>query len=1046
MRYAQTIAMATDLLASGRGDDVARMVEPLLDADPALAAGDGGPAPEGSALTDGAVRLQCLAACIDIVHYGRPAKALDRLSWLESADRTSLGPTARADVALWLGWSHAFQHTSADEEARALSLFDEALSIYTEHHNIRGRCWTRLGQARAYFALDEYHLMRRALDEAASLLDTFEDSLATLWLHDLRVPALRFEGRYDEAREHIDALDATGTRWDDRRILGHAAAYRAALRYDLGEDPDGIREQASCAERLLSPPSQVSQYPLLAAYHAHVGACLRTDRLDEAAAIVDNAQPSFDGYPVGEAHLKTLRARIALQRNATDERDAADEAEALLQDLFEQAHHLPHGLHRSHVALLRAELLRRRGNLEKAETWSQRALRNARETGHRGHQLRALCTRASLLVETGEVVEARHVIDAMNAYGDYDTVLPYVLLRASVEAEYARAVEDHLDARIALRVGRSAASIIRDERALARLTAQLQSLEDARPQTTDHTPGASTSNNEPTQRNVAEAPASYRETADDFDDVIGTLLAQASRSAALVAETWIQAVKAFFSGRWIGLYERRASGELRRLHASDTDPDTFADPATTSTDKEDWAIDWHPLTGTTATACFFGVERLPAERTPAERTPAEQLPPSEEISDLNTDIDRESHSRIIASGEDRAADNAGRMQDPALRRVRPWLPVVALALEHANERARSNRWNALRAGAEIPVEGFVAESAAMRGVAQQIRRIQTSHSPVLVSGERGTDLPLIAQTIHETSGRTQAPYREVPCGSMQRDPIEARLFGDARGEAFEPGAFQSADGGTLVLKDVDALPQSAQDRLIRVIEGGNVIPVGAATGVPADVRVIATTSADLREEIREGRFREDLFLHLNVIPIRVPPLRDRKEDIPLLVRHFTRILRRNGTPSVSVTHEAMEALLAYDWPGNVRQLRNEIERLLLLVHTEPAPLIEKRLLAEPIRETDLSVSDGGNRPWQRPRSTTTYADVPGTETVLQPDTSLTDVLAETESAMIRRVLAACDGQITASADVLGLTRQGLYKKMKRLNIDASNFQKQRASA
>lgn len=1044
--------MATDLLASGRGDDVARMVGPLLDADPALAAGDGGPPPEGSALTDGAVRLQCLAACIDIVHHGRPARALDRLSWLESADRTSLGPTARADVALWLGWSHAFQHTSADEEARALSLFDEALSIYTEHHNIRGRCWTRLGQARAYFALDEYHLMRRALDEAASLLDTFEDSLATLWLHDLRVPALRFEGRYDEAREHIDALDEVGAQWDDRRILGHAAAYRAALRYDLGEDPGGIREQASCAERLLSPPSQVSQYPLLAAYHAHVGACLRTDRLDEAAAIVNDARLPFDGYPVGEAHLKTLRARIALQRNAADEqnaadeRDAADEAEALLQDLFEQAHHLPHGLHRSHVALLRAELLRRSGDLEKAETWSQRALRNARETGHRGHQLRALCNRASLLVETGEITEARHVIDAMNAYGDYDTVLPYVLLRASVEAEYALAVDDHLGARIALRVGRSAASIIRDERALARLTGRLQSLEDARPRQTDHTPGASASNDEPAQRNVAEAPASYGETGEDFDDVIGTLLAHASRSAALVAETWIQAVKPFFADRWIGLYERRASGELRRLHASGTDPDTFADPATASTDKEGVAIDWHPLTGTTATASFFGVERLPAKRLPAEQLPAEQLPASEEISDRSTDINRGSPSRIIASGAGRAADRSRLTQDPALRRVRPWLPVVALALEHAYERARSTRWNALRAGAEIPVEGFVAESAAMRGVAQQIRRIQTSHSPVLVSGERGTELPLIAQTIHETSGRAQAPYREVPCGSMQRDPIEARLFGDARGEAFEPGAFQSADGGTLVLKDVDALPQSAQDRLIRAIEGGNVIPVGAATGVPADVRVIATTSADLREEIREGRFREDLFLHLNVIPIRVPPLRDRKEDIPLLVRHFTRTLRRNGTPSVSVTHEAMEALLAYDWPGNVRQLRNEIERLLLLVHTEPAPLIEKPLLAKPIRETDLSVSDGASRSWQRPRSTTTYADVPGTETVLQPDTSLTDVLAETESAMIRRVLAACDGQITASADVLGLTRQGLYKKMKRLNIDASNFQKQPASA
>jgi DNA-binding NtrC family response regulator len=282
---------------------------------------------------------------------------------------------------------------------------------------------------------------------------------------------------------------------------------------------------------------------------------------------------------------------------------------------------------------------------------------------------------------------------------------------------------------------------------------------------------------------------------------------------------------------------------------------------------------------------------------------------------------------------------------------------------------------------------------------------------------------------------------------MQRDPIEAKLFGDARNATFETGAFQSADGGTVVLENVDALPKSAQDRLLQAIESGDVLPVGATTPVPADVRVLATTSSDLQEEIREGRFREDLFLHLNVIPIRIPPLRNRREDIPLLVRHFAKTLRPAGTPPVSITHRAMEAMLAYDWPGNVRQLRNEMERLLLLVHSEPAPMIDEPLLADPIREADVgdipsraSTSGGSTQP--HPPA----PDVPGMDAVLQPDTSLTDVLAETESAVIRRVLEACDGQITASADVLGLTRQGLYKKMKRLNIDASNFQAQTASA
>lgn len=1036
MRYAQTIAMATDLLASGRADDVVRMVEPLLKEISAPSDADD----LSDHADEGAVRLQCIAASIDIIHYGRPDRALRRLAPYESVHSSSqtsdaLSPTARADTALWLGWAHAFQRNSADEEARALSLFDEALSIYADHHNIRGRCWTRLGQARAYFALDEYHLMRRALDEADSLLGTIEDELATCWLNDLRVPALRFEGRYEEARQHIDALQDIGTHWDSQRIRGHATAYRAALRYDLGEHPDEVREAASAAQTMLTPVSPVSQYPLLAAYHAHVGACLRSGCLDEATSVIDEAAEWVETYPVGAAHLQTLRARVALHR------DDADEAERLLERLFEQAHHLPHGLHRSHVALLRAELLRLRGETENADTWIQRALRNARETGHRGHQLRSLCARASLLVQLGRLSEAQQVIDATQAYSDYDTVLPYVVLQAMAEGEVAKASGQTMDARIAFSMARSAASIIQDATAQEQATDNLAALD-----TTD-TAAAENSH-------VREPASTYETNGDpDTDDadigavdgainaesvnvesVLGALLAHASRSTPLVAETWIQAVKPLFPNRWIGVYERRPSGELRRLHASGTDPETLPDPALPreSTKERSATVHWHPLTGTRTTHCFFGIESF-------ART-SSQNPPQTEDS-----VRAESPTR---THEPQATYQTNApSSDSALQRIQPWLPVVALAIERAQERARANHLNDLQASTAIPVDGFIAESAAMQGVAQQIRRIQTSHSPVLLSGERGTERSLVARAIHETSGRAQAPCVTVSCSTMQRDPIEANLFGDARNASFEPGAFQSADGGTVILEDVDALPKSAQDRLIQAIESGDVLPVGATRPVPSDVRVLATTSTDLQKEIREGRFREDLFLHLNVIPIRIPPLRNRREDIPLLVRHFAKTLRPSGTPPVSVTHRAMTAMLSYDWPGNVRQLRNEMERLILLVHTEPAPMIDEPLLAAPIREAE--VSDIPSEPSPSGGSALANAsapDVPGMDAVLQPDTSLTDVLAETESAVIRRVLEACDGQITASADVLGLTRQGLYKKMKRLNIDASNFQKQTASA
>jgi DNA-binding NtrC family response regulator len=395
-----------------------------------------------------------------------------------------------------------------------------------------------------------------------------------------------------------------------------------------------------------------------------------------------------------------------------------------------------------------------------------------------------------------------------------------------------------------------------------------------------------------------------------------------------------------------------------------------------------------------------------------------------------------------------AAEDANDARDAtvrdALRRIEPWLPVLGLAIEHAEQHRTASRLSALQDPTGIPVDGFVAESPAMQAVAQQLRRIQSSHSPVLVTGERGAGMQRVAEAVHATSERAGEPCTIVRCSSMQRDPLDAQLFGDARGDAFTPGAFQSADGGTVILQDVDALPEAVQDRLIDAIETGDVVPNGAGAPTPVDVRVVATSSANLRTAIREGRFREDLYLHLNVIPIRVPPLRDRREDIPLLVRHYVDALRPDGTPPVSVTSQALSVLLRYDWPGNVRQLRNEIERALLLVHAEPAPLIDEALLSSTLRE---AVDSDDTLP---PESTGTAASVrsggaPQPDAVLQPDTSLNDVLAATEAAVIERALAACDGQITASADVLGLTRQGLYKKMKRLNIDAAAFQPSAAS-
>lgn len=324
------------------------------------------------------------------------------------------------------------------------------------------------------------------------------------------------------------------------------------------------------------------------------------------------------------------------------------------------------------------------------------------------------------------------------------------------------------------------------------------------------------------------------------------------------------------------------------------------------------------------------------------------------------------------------------------------------------------------------VDGFVAESREMQAVAETIREIQPSHSPVLITGEGGTGKRLVARTIHETSVRANGPVETITCDPTQAgEPLEAQLFGAESDGPPRSGAVQAADGGTLLVEDIDALPLPLQSSLLELLDTSD--GPRAANSESVDVRVVATTTADLDLLVQEGRFRRALRDRLRVISVHVPPLRERRADIPLLVRHFLDTLHPTDETLVSVTQPAMEALLRYNWPGNVRQLRNEIERALVHVQSEPAPTIDLNVLLDTIVE--------GAKKTRSPQS---HDDAP--DAILEPDQTLSDVLSRTEKAVIERVLRACDGQVTASADVLGLTRQGLYKKMKRLDIDASTFQ------
>lgn len=296
-------------------------------------------------------------------------------------------------------------------------------------------------------------------------------------------------------------------------------------------------------------------------------------------------------------------------------------------------------------------------------------------------------------------------------------------------------------------------------------------------------------------------------------------------------------------------------------------------------------------------------------------------------------------------------------------------------------------------------------SPAMRKVLELIDKVAPTDATVLVLGESGTGKELVARRIHHTSPRRDKPLVAVHCATFPENLLESELFGYERG-AFtgatrrKVGHFEYADGGTIFLDEVGELPASVQAKLLRFLQERQFTRLGGVEPVRVDVRVIAATNRDLEREVREGRFREDLFYRLNVFPIELPPLRERKEDIPLLVEHFLR--QRNRPPDV-VSPEAMEALLAYDWPGNVRELENVIERALILAG-------EGRITPDLL-------------PFGRPK--------PGAKVEL-PDEGVN--LEEVERELIIQALEKAGWNKAKAAKLLGITRRRLYSRMEALGI------------
>ena len=318
------------------------------------------------------------------------------------------------------------------------------------------------------------------------------------------------------------------------------------------------------------------------------------------------------------------------------------------------------------------------------------------------------------------------------------------------------------------------------------------------------------------------------------------------------------------------------------------------------------------------------------------------------------------------------------------------------------------------------IEGFIGKSARMAELLRQVERVATSVAPVLVYGESGTGKELLARAIHYSSPRQKAPFVVIDCTAIPENLQESELFGHAKGAftgavAAKQGLFEEADGGTVFLDEVANLSLASQGKLLRALQEGTFRRVGDNSLLHVDIRVVSATNRDLAEEVRRGNFREDLFYRLNVVPLEVPPLRERREDIPLLVEHFLDRAVKRGAKKRKLTPEVLNSLLAWEWPGNVRELENAIERACLLSHGDSLTL--DALPPEIARSTDLLA----------------YGNNPGIGE-LPLNQVLSRVSREVERQMITRALAACKGNRTEAARSLGISRRTLLYKMKRLRI------------
>lgn len=345
---------------------------------------------------------------------------------------------------------------------------------------------------------------------------------------------------------------------------------------------------------------------------------------------------------------------------------------------------------------------------------------------------------------------------------------------------------------------------------------------------------------------------------------------------------------------------------------------------------------------------------------------------------------------------------------------------LLLSVQNAAELARIHRqYKTLQANLEerYSTHQIIGRSKAIRDVLEMVDRAAPSRSSVLITGESGTGKELVARALHFSSPRNNAPFVSVNCMALNPGILESELFGHEKGSftgamAMRRGRFEQANGGTLFLDEIGELTPELQVKLLRVLQERRIERVGGSDEISIDIRVVTATNKDLQKEVEAGTFREDLFYRLNVVHMALPPLRERREDIPLLVGHFMdKLAKDNGMPPKAFSPEAMGYLSGYEWPGNIRQLQNVVERCLVLVKNNA--IVPDDLPPE-IRDEETQFKSAVD--------------------LLPVEIDLANTLEKIEAALIRRALVRADFIQVKAAEILGISKSLLQYKLKKYNI------------